>query len=1022
VQKLTLTIAFLCVLCIVGLSQEERQYTFCHYGTDKGLASYEVRSVVQDETGYLWIGTITGLQRFDGTRFITFYHRKNDSSGLPDNHIVQLLRDKKNNLWVLTASGRLGIFDRKHFRFKEVAVKLSKAGSLLADKKLFLNSQGSVFLLCFRNELLVYNENNNSFSSADHIIPLPAKWNIISFCEQVKQGKYYIGTDSGMVVFNNRTKTLSYAGHNVEKEPLINQLGQVPYVAPMLLDSKQRLWIMSWHPAVGSPEFFCFNLHTNKVILHKYSFMPLVKEYHEPGGMIEQRNGAIWIRGSSLFARFLEKENTFQLVHNGYQNDQSIAFEMLHDLHEDREENLWVATNNNGLYRFNPSKEYFLNVRHINRAKNTPGEGSALSFASDNNGTFLMGAWGNGIYRYDSAFKNIPVNIKGIIEKNSVVVWNMHPGRNGHSIWMGTQPGGIYHYDQITKKATYYDVPAIEHSTVRQITEDKNGNLWLGTHTRGLFKCTKTSTGLNFNNNVEKIAAVDARTITALCTDNAGNLWVATTSNGVYLIDVNNNQVIHHFTIEGPLHQRLTNMAASSVFIYNDTTIIIGAGGLNIYNPRTEKIKQVQLPLRLPNNVAAMQKDRNGYLWVTQSSGLFRLSPDKTNIFVLFDRIDGIINDHFMVGASLALPDGRLVFGSSNQFIVFNPQKIEMANSLPDVTLTGFKVRNKSLSVDSLLNLQFIELAPDQNAVTIDMSALVYLSPSLIKYKLEGIDNDWMQTDLSSQAIYPYLPPGTYTFMAKTVDSEGTPGKNVTTLIIKVKPHFWQTWWFFGLIVFAGLGIFLWIDKMRVQKIKATESVRSRIAQSLTEDMSNSLSSINITSELAKTKVDTDKERTREYINQISEASNRMVQAMYDMVWSINPDNDTLLYTVERMKSYAAELQTQYDADIIFQVDDDAADIHLPMEARYEMLSIFKEAVNNAARHAHAKYIEVNIRYKKPALTLCIQDDGKGFDVELVELSRGLSEMRRRANTINATFTIKSEINTGTMVKLTIHQ
>ena len=656
----------------------------------------------------------------------------------------------------------------------------------------------------------------------------------------------------------------------------------------------------------------------------------------------------------------------------------------------------------------------------MNRAKNIPGEGAALSFIPDNNGTLLMGAWGNGIYRYDSLFNNIPVNIKGIIEKNSIIVWNMHHGRDGRTVWMGTQPGGLYRYDRITQQATYYDIPAIEQSTIRQIAEDKNGNLWFGTHTRGLFKYTKTATGYNFKTNVEKITAVDAKTIHALYTDNTGKLWVATNTNGVYVLDAGNNSVIHHFITGAPAHQRLSNNSATSICFYNDTTIVIGAGGINIFNPRTQTIKQLHLPSNLSNDVAAIQKDRSGYLWVTQSSGIFRLTPAKENIFIVFDRIDGIVNDHFIVGASATLPDGRLVFGSSNQFIVFDPQKINLANSLPDVAITGFKVRNKSLQIDSLLGLKLIELPPDQNAVTIDLSALIYESASIIKYKLEGIDKDWVRTDLWNQAVYPYLPHGTYVFKAVAEDSEGKPGNHVTTLIIKIKPRFWQTWWFFGLIVFAGLGVFLWVDKLRMQKIKATESVRSRIAHSLTEDMSNSLSSINITSELAKTKVDTDTERTKEYINQISDGSNRMVQAMYDMVWSITPESDTLQHTIDRMKNYAVEMESQYNPSIIFQVDENAKDVHLSMEWRYEMLSIYKEAIHNAARHAHSKYVEVSIRYKKPAISLYIRDDGKGFDVETVELSRGLSEMRRRANAINAKLIIKSEINTGTTVKLKI--
>lgn len=1016
-RSILLILVFVCALHTECMSQQERQYNFTHYTRDNGLASYETLSMVQDAEGYIWIGTATGVQRFDGTRFIAFYHMEGDVFSIPENPILQLICDKKNNLWVLTASGHVGIFDTKNFRFKNVICKTVNSS---ADKKIYTDSRGNVFVLCLRSELLVYDEKNNSFSPADSLIPLPEKWQIISFCEEATSGKYYVGTDSGMVVYNPRTKRLSYKGHNAENESVINQMEDIRSVAPMLLDSKHRLWIMSWAPAESVPMFFCFDLYNKTTVLHKYRFEPLIKTDHWPRGMLEQKNGTVWVSGRNIFASYLEKENNFQLVHNGYVNDKSIYFDLVCDLREDREGNLWVATNNNGLYRFNPSIDYFLNVQHLNRSLNIRGEGDVLSFLPDKNGTLLTGTWTNGIYRYDASFKSIPVNIKGINEKETII-WVMHKSRDENTIWMGAQPGALYRYDTKTQQATYYDVPAIKHSVIRQILEDKKGNLWLGTQ-KGLFKCTNTSTGFDFDHNVEQIRVTGNNTIYALCLDSTGNLWVGTGKNGVYTIDAGNGYLINQFTTESPAHQRLFANFATSIYVYNDTTIIIGAEGISIYNTRTQRIRQVQLASNLTHIIASMQKDPNGDLWVSQSAGIFRFNPIKNNRVVEFNRKDGIENDRFREGASATLPDGRLVFGSSNQFIVFNPGKIDLRNSSSKITITGFKVNNQPLLVDSLLKLKYIDLSPDQDAITIDFSELKYVSASVIKYKLEGIDNDWVNADLSSQAIYPYLPPGTYTFMAKTEDSEGTPGKNTTIIILKVKPHFWQTWWFLGLIVFAALGIFLWVDKMRMQKIKATESVRSRIAQSLTEDMSNSLSSINITSELAKTKIETDTERTKEYINQISDASNRMIDAMYDMVWSINPENDTLQHTIDRMKTYAAEMESQYSPTIIFQVDEHAAALQLRMETRYEMLSVFKEAVNNAARHAHAKYIEVNIRYKTPSLTVCILDDGKGFDVELVELSRGLSEMRRRANTINAALLVKSEINTGTTVKLTINQ
>jgi signal transduction histidine kinase len=233
-----------------------------------------------------------------------------------------------------------------------------------------------------------------------------------------------------------------------------------------------------------------------------------------------------------------------------------------------------------------------------------------------------------------------------------------------------------------------------------------------------------------------------------------------------------------------------------------------------------------------------------------------------------------------------------------------------------------------------------------------------------------------------------------------------------------VKPPFWKTWWFLGLTIFVAIALFYWLDKQRMQKIKATESVRNRIATSLTEDLSNSLSSINISSELAKTKVDVDPQRTKEYINQISEASNRMIHSMYDMVWSINPQNDTMQHTIDRMKTYAAEIENLYALDIVFDISEEVSRLDLNMEYRYELLSIFKEAMDNISKHAQARHAHVNLQYQKNKLVMLIEDDGRGFDADAAAAKRGIADMRRRAAAINASFYIESEVNTGTILKL----
>jgi len=417
--------------------------------------------------------------------------------------------------------------------------------------------------------------------------------------------------------------------------------------------------------------------------------------------------------------------------------------------------------------------------------------------------------------------------------------------------------------------------------------------------------------------------------------------------------------------------------------------------------------------------IMCMQKDKSGTLWLGMINGLVRCDLKKMN-FSYYDRTDGIRNDKFKVSSSYLMKDGRLLFGTTNDFLVFDPEKVKSTKVTPTVTITDIKLAATSLLVDSIERLPELKLQYYDKSISIDFASLSYLKKNKLTYyyKMDGVDKDWVLSDMTQRAVYTYLPSGSYTFMVKAQNVDGAFSNEITTLKIKMYPPFWKTWWFLGLVIIAAVVFLFWLDQQRMHKLRATESIRTRIATSLTEDMTNSISSINISSELAKTKVDKDVDRTKEYISQISDTSNRMVQAMYDMVWSIHPDNDTMQHTIDRMRAFAAEIESAYNTDIVFEIGKSVSKLELDMEYRYELLSVFKEAMMNAAKHADARHIQVMLDCRKRLLRMSIEDDGSGFDTESVVMGRGINDMKRRTSAINATLKIKSYINTGTIIKV----
>ncbi len=1018
-QKTYFLFSFLVLLTHSLYPQQAKQYSFTHYGVKNGLAAYNSRSVVQDETGYIWIGTINGLQRFDGNRFLTFRHNPADKNSLSDNYVEQLLFDKFHNLWVVLNDGSVGIFDTRKFVFRKAKVKLANENNLQALRKVVTDSEGNIFFVFFNTELLTYSNRTNEFSAANNLFPLPLNWKIVSLAQDAVTKKYWIGTDSGLAVYHPKTKALSYKGNNVEKELLVEQYGRVGGVTCYLVDRKGRLWFLSWPVNVGASRLYCYDLPKQQIVLEAYDLALLAKKYIEPDFLLEQKDGSIWISGLNVFVKYNEAEKNFQIVYNGYSNDQSIYYQTA-NLFEDRERNIWVATTNNGLYLFNPAKQLFFSYKHINREINQQGNGYLLSFSRNRDGSLFAGVWGDGIYRYDSNFNQVPLNIKGIPEVNGLPVWDICILNDDRTTWFVGQPGFIYVYDEVTKTAKRYDPPIFEVKTIRQAVQDRLGNIWLGSNSRGLVKWNASDGAKKFEEGFHKIAAIPNVRVKKIRVDRQGFVWICTNKEGVYKIDPSTDKVVEHLTRTGSATKRLITNDAADIYDYDDSTLIIATSGLSIYNTKTDRITNITSADGLPSNsIVSIEKDKAGYLWLGLLNGLCRMNLQKKT-YAFFDRSDGIGNDNFQVAASYQLPDGRLLFGSSDDFVVFNPEDVRTTVQPPDVSITDFKVLDRALLVDSLLQLNRIELSADDNLMSIGFAGLSYTNKSKLVYyyKLEEIDKEWRKADELNQAIYNYLPHGRYVFKVRAENADGVSSKNITTLLIRIRPPFWQTWWFMSLLGFVAIGVLYWFDKFRVGRIRETEQVRTRIATSLTKDMSTTLGNINLLSEMAKIKVDKDIERTRDYIGQISNNSNRMIEVMDDMIWSINPENDELQYTITRMRKYASQVQSQYNIEIAFTVDKKARELKLHMDKRHELFQLYKEALLNAGLHAKSKFVEVSILYQKSVLQLIIRDDGKGFDTEEQSFGRGLNEMRKRAVLLKAKLEIVSELNTGTTIIL----
>jgi ligand-binding sensor domain-containing protein len=618
--------------CTAVMAQPARQFSFTHYGTAGGLISNQANALAQDAEGFIWIGTTDGLQRFDGIRYLSFRHQEKDSSSLPSNLVWQLLTDKQNQLWVLLADGRIGIFNTHSFRFKSIPTrfKFPVTPNSFA-KHILTDSNGHLFYFVEGGEILTYNPGRQEFSADYNFFPGFTDNKILDFYPEPGSQRYWFSLDDGSL------REFDYTTREV-RQPVSVQ----PHIAHrhLFIDQQKHLWftteLAGQQPAAGA-----YEISTGKVYL---SPSTLPNDRHVPQdltGFLQQQDGTIWIRGLHVLARFLTDSRQFQFVQNGYLNERSIQYERIHKIIEDREKSIWVATDNNGVYRFNPASEFISNHRHQDPVSGHLGEGGVICFIPLESG-FLTATRGDGWFRYDNSFNLVPLQISGFSGKSLPNAYSACLSADGKTAFVGTA-SGFMTLNRKTLSITRKEFPQLQ-GPIKQILEDHLGNLWLG-----------SNDGLFIWNGKDLISVIPAVSVNKLLLDSKHLLWVGTPENGLYLLDPRSAKTIDHFTTSGDPGRKLPEMGISSLLEYDSTSIYITTGNRLVRFDRQQRTFQTVVEYGLISGFnTAIEKDRKGYLWLTSTSGLYRLNPIK-NILVRFTREDGIDNDHFEQSASACL-------------------------------------------------------------------------------------------------------------------------------------------------------------------------------------------------------------------------------------------------------------------------------------------------------------------------------------------------------------------------------
>ncbi|BFG70991.1 hypothetical protein KACHI17_18720 [Sediminibacterium sp. KACHI17] len=1008
-------LSFLCV----APTTAQIGYTFTQISTNDGLASNDVHALHQDEKGFIWVGSSNGLQRFDGTKFVNFFMPgKKGSDALPISTLDYIVPGKNGTLWLYFPELReVGVFDPAKFTYRKVAIKPNKQIPPRINARLWKDKMGSIYLSIQPTGILKYDSTADAFTSSAPF-RAPENWSFgIRSAEDTRNGLLWLTFgDKGLAAYDYKTGETYTHVYNPKNIPLLKNWRVQENIANIFIDKSGRYWLYNWPVWAGGGEVIhCLDSTGTRYLKDTAGLVVFTGKYGEYRNMAELPKSGLWVFGLDKLFSFNKRSNKFIFYKSDPLRNFDIHYEVVHQVMEDREGGIWVATNE-GLYFSSPGTDGNGVQNMMVMDKN--GVHEFTDILELNNGDYWLTSWGRGVVTLDRTFKKKPYNIfksapsswPKATQAAVTLTWCMHQEKASGDVWIGSNGGILTRYNPVSNKTTYYNPPEFASATVRYITEDKKGRLWFSTQRGRII--------VYDNKKFTVVKDFGTAIIPKLMFDKDGWLWAAVQGTGIVAINSENGKILQQYT---KADNGLYSSTGNDIDQLNDSIIAFGAGALNLINKQTKKVKVISYEQGLPSNsIQRLRIDRSGYLWINTNNGLCRYNPYNNNITTYSSR-DGMVMSEKVKTADYLCSEGFVMFAGSNSLMFFQPEMFETNQQPPDVSITDFKLFNQYLPIDSLAAQNQVKLKYDQNSFSLYFSSLSYINRDklIYYYKMEGIDDNWQRADRQKLVNYSLLPPGKYVFNVYCENIDGVRSKNITTLMIHIKPPFWKTWWFLSLLSLAFFGLLYFIHRLRINKILAVENLRNSVARDLHDDMGSTLSTINILSTMAKSKLNTDNVRVSEYLGKISDNSQRMMEAMDDIVWSIKPMNDSMQKITARMREIATSVLEAKDIDLDFRTDPSIEEVKMDMQARRDFFLVFKEAINNIAKYSNASKAQVHLALHHQRLIMIVQDDGIGFDIDKAD-GNGLGNMYKRAASLKGRIQIQSKPGEGTQITLNI--
>ncbi len=1023
---MSINLRILTLLFILGLSSvasnsqtQSGLFTSSFYSLNEGLSDRLIRDIHQNKQGFLWMATSNGLNKFDGYEFKVFDNQWDNPYRISDIGPQQIEEDKYGNLVLIYPNNItfFDLFDPSTYQVKKVLTTIANGIKGLVQK-IVVDHQGNIFVLSLSNSsgLYLYSYDQGTFTEVFHQPEHYQKVNLTFDLLRLQNGNFLLNdNEKGLRKFDDNGKLikkyqasdfripsdkLAYPGKanifhqdrmgriwlTFAKTPglMFKPIGEESFLPHSKVPDSQ-LFTSLWEDLRGNILVAQTNgIGINPIVNQLYCLTP-DQQFHDFSYLLDISEFIISIYSKNFFQTiFMGIDTGLKIVQNNQYKVQTYLARnvgvdergaVMRGIAQIKAKEVYVAREVNTWYKLY-TEEQFLDTLPIYDVES--GNRIQLSCGMD-----------------------IQFDPKGNL-------WGI-ACNDGNT-------GMLIQYDTASCNAQVFHYP--EQFNAFQIAQD--GRIWLvyrGIQEKGGLVVFNPDTGefTNFKDREGKNPLKNA-TPRYIIESQKHHLWVGT-ENGLFKIDPRIKMVTSYRHDEKQPANSLSSDVIWVVHEADDGCLWLGTSkGLNIFDPETEKSEYYDKKDGLASNlVCGILPDEKGNYWISTYNGLSYFNVKK-KLFRNFFSSDGLSNDEFNRFSFHKDEKGQFYFGGVNGLNVFHPENLLVQKEIPKAMIT--RIVRSNAKEDTLIirengldELTKLYISPQDNYFQIHFTIPVYSNPSKNQYKvwLEGYEKDWTFLGNASFVRYNRLPAGTYYLHIRGADSNGNWSKPDRVIRVEIGEVFYRTWWFILLVLLGIVGIIFAVFKYQLEQQLQVERFRTKLSSDLHDEVSGLLSGIAMQTDVLQMLVKDDISQKR--IKAIGEVSRKAMSKMNDVIWSIDSRKDKVEDLVNRMQEHADDILGPLNIHYDLHINNIELNQKIPVGIRQDIYFIYKESINNVAKHSNATRVNIELGNEGGNFELIIKDngDGNGKLKKTHKKGQGISNLKMRANRIQANLQIKHE-------------